>query len=111
MRSKCPKDRQVFPFQRRVFLPTDVNNPPRHTRMFAILLDSVQTAGKAEEALLSGLRSYGVEEILYEDTLGALTPDEAHSNHEDVIILNFSPDLSTLGLRRLTLSSSDCRLA
>lgn len=73
--------------------------------MFAILIGSVQTAGQAEEALLSGLRSYGVEDILHKDTLEALTPDEAHSNHEEVIILNLSPDLSNLALRRLTLSS------
>ncbi|MCJ1320123.1 hypothetical protein MMC15_005460 [Xylographa vitiligo] len=73
--------------------------------MFAILLNSVQTAGDVEETLLSGLRSYGVEKIIHNDSLGALAPDEAGSNHEEVIILNSSPDLNNLTLRRLTLSS------
>ena len=68
------------------------------------MLSSGTSAGKAGEALLFALRSYGIQQTLFEETLGSLTEDEAHSDHEDVILLKVSPDVSKLVLRRLTLS-------
>ena len=74
--------------------------------MLAILFDQGNTSPKAEENITRLLSCYGVNGILNMDHEGFLTDIvKHHKANTDVVLVGAHPELSSLAIRRLTLST------